>query len=754
MQDMDVWYNASTVFLTDFKPYPNSTFNYVVENRTNEALLGPKTFASILNSTKLTQEERNAILAGAPFDADGRSTGKIFYTVMDYSDSLWLYNFNLFYSWNGCSNQAVALSFNGTEDVQQYLMCPTGVHEGDLERMSMLVCKSDQKIKQIAYSQHAWTEVRDCQQDGQCSFDEETGNPVSYVGLEGHANYPENSGLHVYYYQGSSIQGRGGFNNIGGIYIGDRTGNDANRTFVPTENNIVYIPPSWAILEGYDAISYNEWEWAVYPGNWGAPLQRAPLSIYCFNGNATSFVPCDNNSTVIQAIRTIADVLGLSETINGQEGIGSFAIQNISNTSTVGYPDITGPLFRAFTYQFVASKSAPILSDNITQLTCPNDSVSLEPIPQGAQLNASVDTLISYLVGITIGTFIFSILLIILLALPLILDKTSNLQQFVSAQASKLKMSSDGSRSKCMQDATPKDASKNGSDAAKMHTNPLASQSAVSSSSSMYITVNPVLSQGQLQRLLVWGSFATALFIAGIIVISIGLSAMFNNSVLTVAADKLQQNSLVTTLNWLTTGVLIFVLVCDVIMFALIFLFNDKVIQLGRIRIRNPLGGISWIMSKGYTILSLMIGLIALIIALSAVLFSLGLLISIIQLATRIACNSIFNISVLGQSLSSVCIEIDTINLKVCGWEALETCANVTTMTVRLIMVGAMLLLWCHLVWMIILLNTLESFRSHQIRLSKWKREGCLDEDDQSIGHQSVQGNGQMLPAQDNTIEP
>ncbi len=92
---------------------------------------------------------------------------------------------------------------------QGYLMCPAGVHEADLERMSMLVCMSEQKIKQIAYSQHAWSEVRDCQIDGQCQFDEVTGNPISYVALEGHGNYPESpgNGFHVYYYQGSSIDG-------------------------------------------------------------------------------------------------------------------------------------------------------------------------------------------------------------------------------------------------------------------------------------------------------------------------------------------------------------------------------------------------------------------------------------------------------------------------------------------------------------------------------------------------------------------
>jgi hypothetical protein len=208
LQSMNTWFDEASVYLTDYRQFPNSTYNFIVANQTNRDLLGPRTFATLLNGTSSTDAEREQVLFGAPF-VDGKSTADMFYTVTDYSDSLWMYNFNLYYSWNGCSNQNVALSFNGTTDVQGYLMCPAGVHEADLERMSMLVCKSDQKIKQIAYSQHAWNEVRDCQVEGQCLFDEETGNPISYVALEGHGNYPESpgNGFHVYTYFGSSLEG-------------------------------------------------------------------------------------------------------------------------------------------------------------------------------------------------------------------------------------------------------------------------------------------------------------------------------------------------------------------------------------------------------------------------------------------------------------------------------------------------------------------------------------------------------------------
>lgn len=68
-------------------------------------LLRRRTFKTIMNSSKVTEDERQAILAGAPFDEDGNSTANVYYTVQDLNAGTWLFNFYLFYSWNGCSNQ-------------------------------------------------------------------------------------------------------------------------------------------------------------------------------------------------------------------------------------------------------------------------------------------------------------------------------------------------------------------------------------------------------------------------------------------------------------------------------------------------------------------------------------------------------------------------------------------------------------------------------------------------------------------------
>lgn len=730
---MNVWYDASTVFLTDFKPFPNSTYNYIDANTTNRDLLGPKSFASVLNSTKLTPQEQERILKGAPF-VDGKSTGKIFYTVTDYSDSLWLYNYNLYYSWNGCSNQAVALSFNGTTDVKGYIMCPSGVHEADLERMSMLVCKNDQKIKQITYSQHAWSEVRDCQIEGQCLFDNVTGNPISYVALEGHGNYPENQGgFHVYYYMGSSVEGFP-LDNIGGIYIGDRTGDDPEKTFIPTPENIVYIPPLWAIQEGYQGINPEEWNWAVYPGNWGAPLVQPPLTLECLNPSQNEYVQCDENSTVIQGIYTIANVLNLASLIDSQEMVtNSYAIKNFTENSTVGYPDITGPMFRAFSYQYISGNTAPILTENVSFLICPKDTESLQVIPTVNQLNASPDTIVSYLIGITLGTLLFSIVLVFLLALPSVLDKTLAVQGYVATKYQKMKRNP-GPVVEQKDRENSADNDEQEIDISLSNQESCRDVSIRSSASSTYlITMNQVLSPSQLRRLFVWGMFATCLFIAGLILVAIGLEAMFQRSILTVAVDRLNADSLASALYWLTTGCLIFIMACDVIMFFLIFMFQEKRIRVFQYSVWNPLGGWQWFMNRALSILSLIVGLISVIIALCAVLFGLGLLISIIQLTARVACNGLFSLSIFGNNIQSVCIDISALNIKICGWEALQACTSVTTMTVRNIIIGSMLLLWCHILWIIIILALLETYRSHEVLMINLKKAGersTMAEDD------------------------
>lgn len=44
----------------------------------------------------------------------------------------WVYNYNLYYPYNGCSNQELSVAFQGEYSSVQYVICPVGVHEGTL----------------------------------------------------------------------------------------------------------------------------------------------------------------------------------------------------------------------------------------------------------------------------------------------------------------------------------------------------------------------------------------------------------------------------------------------------------------------------------------------------------------------------------------------------------------------------------------------------------------------------------------------
>ena len=74
-------------------------------------------------------------------------------------------------------------------------------------------------------------------------------------------------------------------------------------------------------------------------------------------------------------------------------------------------------------------------------------------------------------------------------------------------------------------------------------------------------------------------------------------------------------------------------------------------------RVKNYLGGHKFLTDRSFELLVTFIGILVLIIALAAVLFALGLVISLIQLTARIGCNTIFNRDVFGMSVQSLCIQ-------------------------------------------------------------------------------------------------
>lgn len=114
------------------------------------------------------------------------------------------------------------------------------------------------------------------------------------------------------------------------------------------------------------------------------------------------------------------------------------------------------------------------------------------------------------------------------------------------------------------------------------------------------------------------------------------------------------------------------------------------------------------------------IGLAAFIVCITTVVFALGFTVSILQVGLRILCRNVFDISVFGTRIENVCITIPGLTSEqLCGWDVLSVCEAVTNMRVRLLLFGSALWIWCHLIWLIILVAALENHRKHKLVLEK-----------------------------------
>ena len=220
-------------------------------------------------------------------------------------------------------------------------MCPAGVHECDLEILSVLVCKSDLVggAKRVGYNQHAWSEIRNCDDAVGCPT--EDGHPVAYTSLGGHALYPESqASFHVYFHDLKLP-----------VWIGDRTA-EGGKTFVPTPENVKFLPNLDGLPEG------PAWDWARFGGNWGrifAEELDPPTSIHCFSEDGLSFVECGPDKA------GVVEILKIGASLASEGGPAREQFMN-------------GPLQRSATYQIIGNKLPPILeSGGGGTLQCPKD---------------------------------------------------------------------------------------------------------------------------------------------------------------------------------------------------------------------------------------------------------------------------------------------------------------------------------------------------------------------------------------------
>jgi hypothetical protein len=598
------------------------------------------------------------------------------------------------------------------------------------------------------YSQHNWVEVRDCTIPNDCPFDPETGNPVTYAGLEGHANYPEENPLMVYMVVSGDAAGFVTLNNLGGVYIADRAIADPYKKWVPSPDNVVYIPPPQVIFDQ----NMTEFEWALYGGNWGAPLQNPTATLTCISENQTYLYDCPND-TAIQATQQALKLLKVLPIAASTEFVGSgegYSITAVSNTSVVGYPGIPGPLTRGYSYSWMGNRSSPIHQQNSTTLTCPAD-IHLEstiPVTEAVDFNSSVSTISDYIIGIVVGGILLSLLLVLVLTLPILLDKSTKVQNMAVRQFSKTWRFAFGHSKQKKVNAVKGSLGKGGGEEGEEEENaekgivadtslpPLPSldpkpsmeilpdggsdttdmKAVPSAASTQVFEVEMQPLEHERMRNIIWLLLGVGLFVSGIVLASIGMDSLVNNSIVSAALDELHVGSTASTVLVILIVLLSLVAAADILVIFIVVLMRRSTLRLWKWEFSNPVGNLPWCVRHSFELHVIAVGIVTLILTMSCLLFALAFGVTIVQLGARILCKKAFNVRIFGNSAQEVCITVPFITEnQICGWQVMEFCGEVTNMEVRLLMLGAALLLWSHVIWLTSLTAALEGQRDHRV---------------------------------------
>ncbi|KAK9829158.1 hypothetical protein WJX72_004238 [[Myrmecia] bisecta] len=616
-------------------------------------LLLPKSYITVIGTPNET-----ALLAGAPYDGQGRSTAKVFYNIVDTGTGAWVFNYNLYYSYNGCGNIDLSLAFHGEYSAVDGYVCPIGIHEGDWERVSVTVCKGSSTPSQVSYSQHGWQQVLDCTA-GECPFDE-NGHPVSYVALNSHANYPISSPLNLY-----SLKRLNFLANLDGIYIGDRTLVNPNLTFVPTPDNIVELPD----IENITADNAAQDGWAFYTGNWGKiPLPPQETTITCLNDNQTAAGPCQEGSLAYEMLAaamqvyTGAQARNLSKLVNVTLPLGASKVIADTVNTTYEPASLTGPWLRDWSHRRLPdTASAPIWSErppvNVTQLgpqVCPR---SGDPRATArTKVEYDSQSIAGYLLGLGIAICAFSGALAVFLIVPNCCGWNSYIRLVPAPEA----------------------------DQSAMHSRKPTRES----------LLLPLGNNGGLLFRVLWGISGLALYITGAVLVGIGMSTLFS---------LLNQ-----IYNWSTWGSLrkLIIAVLTIIGFfdllaAAIYIFvttEPYVVLIGnRRRYRNPATRVRWLARNSRLVHMVLFAFIALVVCLCMLVFALGLLASVVKMVFLNTCERVATVA----TNTGICLNLQDngLDLSVCGDRIVDVCNRWNADDVNNIAIGACFVVWAHLLF-------------------------------------------------------
>jgi hypothetical protein len=229
----------------------------------------------------------------------------------------WVINYNFFYGWNGCLNMVFSSRVHraASQDASlEYYFCPSGLHEGDWERLSLLLCPGEDKVQAALFSQHDFDalfnssdltfeslpgEVRRYKQQKQQQQQQqklhEAAHPhhsplrpppplrppstlktllkthahaqdpakpshvAVYSALHSHATYPTTEPSTVVYAQVRTFHG-----DTDGIFVVDRVARSEQHRWLPSQEGLVLLPQ----LADPPSPPGTAGTWAHYPGWW------------------------------------------------------------------------------------------------------------------------------------------------------------------------------------------------------------------------------------------------------------------------------------------------------------------------------------------------------------------------------------------------------------------------------------------------------------------------------------------------------
>lgn len=209
-----------------------------------------------------------------------------------------------------------------------------------------------------------------------------------------------------------------------------------------------------------------------------------------------------------------------------------------------------------------------------------------------------------------------------------------------------------------------------------------------------------------------WTIWAAALYIAALVLLIVGTLDFVNNSVASFTMDRHNNSSALEAIKWLIVALIIITGVCDAIAAYVVMAAHDPRFHILSWSIRNWCYS-KWVNKNAYRIHAVTAGLVMLVLSVACLLFGLGMIVVVIQLAVRLACNQLDDINIAGYDISDVCISIPASTGPLndfCGSQALALCDEVTGMGVLSLVLGAAFLLWSHCIWLVVLLLSMWRF--------------------------------------------